>query len=248
MKIWKGWWNQFQKYNCFTLPKHRNTIYTLWLLWAASLYSINTLSAQVARSDSTNFDTVITGKKIKFATDSIRTTIVYADSASFTKDSTTANGKKKEKRHSPLKAALFSAALPGLGQGYNKKYWKIPIVYAGFAGLGYAVYYTATGFYGYRNAYRLQVDKNPDTYGSYKGIDDAATLKTYRDYFKKNLDMTAIFTAVWYTLNIVDAAVDAHLFEWNMKDDLSVSWRPVFVNPVLNSNTACLGLGIQLKM
>ncbi|MCW5907035.1 MAG: hypothetical protein KIS94_04195 [Chitinophagales bacterium] len=155
---------------------------------------------------------------------------------------------KKPKRHSPTKAAVFSAVLPGLGQGYNKKYWKIPIVYAGFAGLGYAVYYTATEFKGYRNAYRLQVDKDPATLGEYRGIDDAATLKSYRDYFKRNLDISAICMAVWYTLNIVDATVDAHLFEWNMKDDLNISWNPVFLNPLPGANTACLGVGIRVTM
>ncbi len=155
---------------------------------------------------------------------------------------------KKAKRHSPTKAALFSAVLPGLGQGYNKKYWKIPIVYAGFGGLGYALYYTATEFKGYRNAYRLQVDLDPASYGSYRGVDDEATLKSYRDYYKRYLDISAICTAVWYTLNIVDAAVDAHLFEWNMKDDLNVSWRPVLIPPYSQSGYATLGVQLRLTM
>ena len=136
---------------------------------------------------------------------------------------------RRKHRHSPLYASLFSMALPGLGQAYNRKYWKIPIVYAGFAGLGYAVYYTGSNFIGYRNAYRLQVDENANTYGEYKGVNNAATLKEYRNYFKKNLDISVICTSVWYILNIVDAAVDAHLFEWNMKDDLSVSWQPTVI-------------------
>ncbi|HRC15728.1 MAG TPA: DUF5683 domain-containing protein [Bacteroidia bacterium] len=136
---------------------------------------------------------------------------------------------RKKYRHRPLYASLFSMALPGLGQAYNRKYWKIPIVYAGFAGLGYAVYYTGSNFIGYRNAYRLQVDEDANTYGEYKGVNNTATLKEYRDYFKKNLDISVICTSVWYILNIVDAAVDAHLFEWNMKDDLSVSWQPTVI-------------------
>ncbi len=136
---------------------------------------------------------------------------------------------RRKYRHRPLFASLFSMALPGLGQAYNRKYWKIPIVYAGFAGLGYAVYYTGSNFIGYRNAYRLQVDEDANTYGEYKGVNNTATLKEYRDYFKKNLDISVICTSVWYILNIVDAAVDAHLFEWNMKDDLSVSWQPTVI-------------------
>jgi hypothetical protein len=86
-------------------------------------------------------------------------------------------GHGKKYRHNPLYAALFSMALPGFGQAYNRKYWKIPIVYAGFAGLGYAIYHTGSNFYGYRNAYRLQVDGNPNTYGSYQGVDDVGGLK-----------------------------------------------------------------------
>jgi hypothetical protein len=152
---------------------------------------------------------------------------------------------KKLRRHSPLYAALFSAACPGLGQAYNRKYWKIPIVYAGLGGLGYAVYYTASNFVGYRAAYRAQVADVPDPYASYKGVDDPATLKEYRDYFKKNLDISAICTGVWYILNIVDAAVDAHLFEWNMKDDIHLSWQPVMMNNYSQASTAP---GVRLNL
>lgn len=166
--------------------------------------------------------------KIKFSTDTLTSSqaAVKVDSVAAKpgKQSRTLGGNK---RHSPLKAGLFSAALPGLGQIYNKRYWKPPIIYAGFGGLGYAMYYTASKFTTYRNAYRLQVDGNPNTIGSVNGIEDAATLKVYRDYYKRFVDITGIGMAVWYLLNIVDASVDAHLFEWNMKDDISVSWKPV---------------------
>lgn len=242
MMIWKGWWNLFPKLNFFPLNWYKHLFSKANLLSLIALFLYHFSTAQTA------FDSVVVEKKekMRFTVDSTRTTLKL-DSAVSNADSTSADKKKKGKRHSPTKAALLSAALPGLGQGYNKKYWKIPIVYAGFAGLGYAVYYTASEFKNYRNAYRLQVDGDKTTIGSYKGIQDEATLKTYRDYFKKNLDISAICTAVWYTLNIVDAAVDAHLFEWNMKDDLTVSWRPVLMNPTGN-NSACLGVGIQLRM
>lgn len=152
---------------------------------------------------------------------------------------------RKKRRHSPLYAALFSAALPGLGQAYNKKYWKIPIVYAGLGGLGYACYYTASNFVGYRNAYRAQVATVPDNFASYKGVSDEATLKSYRDYFKKNLDISAICTGVFYLLNIVDATVDAHLFEWNMKDDIHLTWQPVMIT---NPNYASTAPGVRLNL
>jgi hypothetical protein len=153
-------------------------------------------------------------------------------------------GGSKKYRHSPLHASLFSMVLPGLGQAYNRRYWKIPIIYAGFGGLGYAIYHTGSNFNGYRSAYRLQVDGDPNTLGSYKGVEQAATLKEYRDFFKRNLDITVICTAVWYILNVVDAAVDAHLFEWNMNDDLNLSWHPtVITSPGYTHATA----GVRLN-
>ncbi len=170
----------------------------------------------------------------------------YWNSAKALSDSTI-SGDKKLRRHKPLYAALFSMALPGLGQAYNRKYWKIPIIYAGIGGFSYGIYALSKDFTGYRNAYRLQVDEDPNTYGSYKGVDDKATLQTYRDYYKRNLDLVCIFTGVWYALNIIDAAVDAHLFEWNMKDDIHLSWQPSVVTPQTNYSHAAVGARIGLS-
>lgn len=153
----------------------------------------------------------------------------------------------QRKRHSPLKAALFSLAVPGLGQAYNKRYWKIPIVYAGFGGLSYAVYHTASNFHGYRRAYRAQVADPPDLTASYKGVSNRDALKSYRDYYKRYLDISIICISLWHVLNIVDATVDAHLFEWNMRDDLSVSWQPALIAPPTNYSSAATGVKIQLN-
>ena len=147
--------------------------------------------------------------------------------------------------HSAKKAAYLSAVLPGLGQAYNKKYWKIPIIYAGFGGLGYALYYTSSNFNGYRAAYRQQVATIPNYNASYNGVADAATLKAYRDYFKKYLDISAIGVGVWYLINVIDATVDAHLMGWNLKDDLSISWNPTLISSP-NYNSAAAGVTIAL--
>jgi Family of unknown function (DUF5683) len=149
---------------------------------------------------------------------------------------------RKTGKHSALKAGLFTAVLPGLGQAYNKRYWKIPIIYAGFGGLGYALYYTSTNFNGYRAAYRQQEADPPNPNASYNGITDPGTLKEERDYFKKYLDISAIGTGVWYLLSIVDAVVDAHLMSWNMKDDISLSWHPEMAPPAYGNNLACAGV------
>ena len=90
--------------------------------------------------------------------------------------------KKIEKKHSPKKAALFSTALPGLGQAYNKKYWKIPIIYAGFAGLGYAFSVNQTKFVNYRNAYKYRIDGDITTTDEYIGVYSDDNLNTLQKY------------------------------------------------------------------
>ncbi|HWB63659.1 MAG TPA: DUF5683 domain-containing protein [Chitinophagales bacterium] len=213
----------------------------LFFLCALLLTAAKLSAQQVISTPDTTGNTVV-------AVDSAAPVAVKNDSLSSLSGfgSSTDSLKKKPYRHSPLKAALFSAALPGLGQAYNKKYWKIPIVYAGFGGLAYAVYFTSVNFNGFKNAYRAQVADPPNTNASYQGVYDAATLKEYRDYYKKYLDIAAIGMGVWYILNIVDATVDAHLFEWNMKDDLSVSWQPAMLTTGTNYTSASAGVKISI--
>lgn len=152
-------------------------------------------------------------------------------------------------KHKPVRALWMSAVLPGLGQAYNKKYWKIPIVYAGFGGLGYAIYYTSHNYNLARTAYRVQVGTTPANghNGSYNGITDAATLKVYRDYHKRNLTIACAFTAVWYALNLVDAVVDAHLFSFNVNDKLSAHWSPMLA-PNYYANTTQMAGGLQINL
>jgi len=156
-------------------------------------------------------------------------------------DTTTAKGKK----HTANKALWRSAVLPGLGQAYNKKYWKIPIIYAGFGGLGYALYYTSHNFNEARAAYRAVVRGNP---GWYEGYNDAEDLKYFRDTYKNYLNISALVTVIWYGLNLIDAAVDGHLYNYNMDDKLSFNLDPSFLlqNPLSMSQT-CLGLTFTIK-
>lgn len=165
------------------------------------------------------------------------TSIDSLNTAATAKFDTVKIGKKKHK-HSVGKAVLFSAVLPGLGQAYNKKYWKIPIVYAGFGGLSYAVYFNATNYQQARAAYRSQVDKDNTTNLSYNGTSDASSLKEYRDYYRKNLELSGTFMGVWYLLNLIDAAVDAHLFHYDISDKLSMRVQPMSQPSLLNNNLA----------
>ncbi len=128
--------------------------------------------------------------------------------------------------HSPQKASLYSAVLPGLGQAYNHKYWKIPIVY----GLGAYTVYAAMAnhkiYLGYRDAFRLRTDGDPLTIDIYDGIETDFTLQERRDVFRRDRDYFWILTGVVYVLNIVDAAVDAHLYYFDVSDKLTMQFLP----------------------
>lgn len=152
------------------------------------------------------------------------------DSTTFQSDTVVVKQKKSffRKGHDPAKAALMAAILPGAGQIYNKKYWKLPIVYTGFAGLGALVTYSAVEFNGYNNALKLHFDNDSTTTGSYRGITNESQLKVRRKNFKEILDISAVSLAAWYLLQIVDATVDAHLIDFKVNDDISISLVPDF--------------------
>jgi len=150
-------------------------------------------------------------------------------------------------KHSPKKAAFLSAVLPGAGQIYNKKIWKTPIIYAGLGGLGTWIGINAKNLKGYTNAYKLQLDDDPNTIGSYKGISDESQLSIKRDEAKRNLDLSIILTSLFYALNIVDATVDAHLFEYSITEDLSVKIQPE-IKKIQAINTSQNQFGINLEL
>jgi len=153
----------------------------------------------------------------------------------------------KGKKHTAVKAVWMSAVLPGLGQAYNKKYWKIPIIYAGFGGLGYALYFTSSNFNESRAAYRAVVRGNP---ASYLGYTDVQDIKYFRDQFKNYLNLSALVTVLWYGLNLIDAAVDGHLYSYNMDDKLSFNFDPSLIlpNPLGTAPTTCLGLTFNINL
>ena len=133
---------------------------------------------------------------------------------------------KQKKKHSPLKATIMSAALPGLGQVYNGKWWKVPIIYGGFGGLIYSSVFNDLKCQTYRNAYLLRVDDDPNTVDEFDGVYSDANLRELIDFYQRNRDLSLIFTGVLYALNIIDASVDAHLKDFDVSDDLSMKVRP----------------------
>ncbi len=130
--------------------------------------------------------------------------------------------------HNPRRAALYSAVLPGLGQAYNKKYWKIPVVYAAFGVIGYFYVDNISNYKTYKEAYMFRTDDNPDTFDDYVDLYTDENLKVLRDYYRRNSELTVIIGAAVYLINIIDATVDAHLFDFEVNDDLSLKISPDF--------------------
>ena len=145
-----------------------------------------------------------------------------------------------EKIHSPKKATIYSAVLPGLGQAYNKKYWKIPIIYVGFGTIGYFIKWNNGNFSTYKLAYNDLTDDDPatDSYNDleatqYYDLDDPTDFNNFKsglskqaEYYHRNRDLLIIVFAGFYGLNIIDASVDAHLFDFDISEDLTLNWQP----------------------
>lgn len=153
-----------------------------------------------------------------------------------------------DKKHSPLKATIMSAALPGLGQVYNGKWWKVPIIYGGFGGLVYSAVANDLKCQTYKEAYLLRVDDDPNTVDQFAGRYSDANLRELVDFYQRNRDISLIFTGVLYALNIIDATVDAHLKDFDVSDDLSMSVRPTMhLTGTASMPAPALALTLRLK-
>ncbi|SHI98666.1 hypothetical protein SAMN04488096_106214 [Mesonia phycicola] len=142
----------------------------------------------------------------------------------------------------PAKAAFYSAIFPGLGQIYNKRYWKLPIVY-GAIGTSVAIYiYNNDQYHRYRDAYKRRLaGYNDDEFQDLLSDD---SLIDAQEQFQSNKELTLLVTAAIYILNIVDANVDAHLQQFNVSNDLTL-------NPSFDYNQftgeANFGLSLNIK-
>ena len=135
--------------------------------------------------------------------------------------------------HSPRKAAIRSAIIPGWGQAYNKKYWKIPIVYGALGTSGGIFFYNITWYRRFRDAYRIVYPKDSARYDevhrrlqSYVRFEDDEGLRYNRDEFRRNVDYSILAFVVLWGLNVVDATVDAHLKTFDVSPDLGLRIVP----------------------
>lgn len=165
----------------------------------------------------------------------------------------------------PMRAVWLGAIVPGMGQIYNRSYWKLPIVYGGFMGCIYAITWSNNQYIGYKEAYRdiyydIQngtVSNSPDK--SYNAIlPEGYTINTmggasaYQNRLKewqnaslRNRDMAILVTVAVYALSLIDAYVDAQLFDFDISNDLSLNVTPQIYYDLQNQRTAEIKLAIQ---
>ena len=157
----------------------------------------------------------------------------------------------KNRKHSPKKATWL-ALIPGAGQAYNHKFWKMPIVYAGFGATGFFAIRNANDYHLYRDAFDYKTGVHTDVSEAAK--EEAAkytedNLITLRDYYRSNMELCWILTAAWYIIQIIDANVDAHFFYYDVSDDLTLQIEPQW-NTIAYDNTLGYGnnIGLTLKL
>lgn len=178
------------------------------------------------------------------------------------------------KIHSPHKATMYSVILPGLGQAYNKKYWKIPILYAGIGATIYAINWNTKNFKKYKSGYLdysnyydykyqsedLETPIEEPTSKSYESLytdgydfeNSSSSFDTWfktqlqnkKDSYKHDRDLSYIILAAVYVLNIVDAAIDAHFTNFNVNEDLSIRVEPAVSYSAFSGNS--LGFRCQI--
>ncbi len=149
----------------------------------------------------------------------------------------------KKKVHSPQKATLYSAILPGLGQVYNKKYWKVPIVYAAIGIPGYLFFYNKKYYNASRYALSIVVNGRY-TEDSLSKVDPQlrplvkpgfeSSILSYRNQFRRDMDYSVLITLLMWGLNVVDATVDGHLKGFDVSDELTLKIRPVLMPGTMN--------------
>lgn len=143
--------------------------------------------------------------------------------------------------HSPKTATILSAIIPGGGQIYNKQYWKVPIVYAGFASLTYIaiqnnIFYSdyKSVYDSYQNYYKTEIaeGRSPKTdtllLVRNQHLFSVHNVKAGRDFYRRRRDLALIGIGGVYILQMIEAYVSAHMFSFDISDDLSVKYQPTF--------------------
>ena len=233
------------------------------LLLLISLWSCLTAAAQVDLTRDNPPVAIAAGDSIdRTATDpTVQSVLQKADSIVVPEVKLSVD---KAFRPNPTKAVLLGL-VPGLGQIYNRKYWKLPIVYGGLMGCMYAITWNNRNYQDYSVAYKdivYDATVNPDkpdawsqTWQVLTSMDPADAIKDsnfkdrikrQKDYFRRYRDLSIIITAGVYALTLIDAYVDAQLFNFDISPDLSMRVEPV-VTPKTSVTPRSYGLNCSLK-
>ena len=200
---------------------------------------IDTLSAnRDIRKKTKKFNESKAGKKIaKITEDSLARVIVL--------------GKDSVYKPNPTKAIWYSALFPGLGQVYNRRYWKLPIVGASITAISYAISWNNKYYVAYTNAYRDYTDDNPDTESYLKLLPNGSTyysssnfttiLKNRQQIYRRYRDLSIIGAVGIYLFCILDAYVDAQLYDFDISSDLTLQ-------PSLGNSRFGVAGGVEMSL
>lgn len=155
--------------------------------------------------------------------------------------------KKEEYVHSPKKAVLLALALPGSGQIYNKKYWKLPLVYGGLIGSVSYTIFNHNKFKEFDEALAIRNAGKEGVVDKFVGKYDDESLSRITLEYRNERDRGILITAGVYILQMVDAYVDAHLFDFDISDDLSLNVSPSFNYDIASQNMQT-GLSLNFNL
>lgn len=148
---------------------------------------------------------------------------------------------RKLNKRSPHRASIYSALFPGAGQVYNKKYWKTPIILAGIGSAFYLASDNQKKYSIYRDALLLRRSGEVDAYNN---VYTENQLITIMGYYERNKEVSIIMGVLVYLLNIVDASVDAHLFDFDVSENLTLHSSPMFIHSISGKHPA---LSVQMN-
>ncbi|MCQ2210489.1 MAG: DUF5683 domain-containing protein [Paludibacteraceae bacterium] len=216
----------------------------LFLLLNVNIHAVEEVSSSVA--DSILLDTTVSVIPEMFIVEEKHDTT--ADSSIAKQKEPEQSIKKDYFKPDPKKATWYAIVCPGLGQIYNRSYWKLPILYGGILTFTYLIRWNGGMYNDYHNAYHDILDEDPttDSYLSlvpeYDGSQTwlQSTLKSKTTRYRRARDLSTFGLVAFYLVSVVDAFVDAHLYDFSVTDDLSMKVEPVF-------NTSGFGSSMEAR-
>lgn len=239
----------------------------LFALCSSSIWALEGVSA--AQADSLLTDTIPSETPEFFVLESSNDSTITLEQSRKEKKERKIKEVEKEKKDTlhkeffkpdPKKATWYAVVCPGLGQIYNRSYWKLPILYGGVLSFTYLIGWNGRMYNDYHNAYRDMIDNDPNT-NSYialsPGYNDTqtwlqSTLKTKMNRYRRARDMSTFGLVALYAISVIDAFVDAHLYDFSVTDDLSMRVEPVintygFQNTEEARRTSIVGVNCSFR-